>query len=358
MSSPNGTKAGMTQRGRREGEEERRAKDEDELRKCESQHLKLLETAEPILVPRQRFALFPVDYPDIFQMVKKAIACFWTVEEIDLSGDAAQLLTLTRSEVTVIKRVLAFFAGADTLVMNNLQQNVLGAVSLPEASYFFAFQAAIEGVHSEMYSLLVDCYASDAAEKAELLSAVTAIPSVRVKATFCMRWIDAKEASFAERLFAFACVEAVFFSTSFAVIFYFRSRNLLPGLSQSNDLISRDEGMHVAFAGALFSKLKNRPSAGLIHAIAREATEAEEQFIDDSLPNDVIGLSPQDMRTHARSVVDYVLDLFGYPRLYDAISPLTFMKVQQLENKANFFERRATDYARFSKSAFVLSDEF
>jgi ribonucleotide reductase beta subunit family protein with ferritin-like domain len=343
------------------GVEDERPTDSKEVEdwwKCESEHLRLLEAAEPVLRASHRFALFPVDYPDLFQMGKKAIACFWTVEEVDLSADAAHLSALTRSEVKVIKRVLAFFAGADTLVMDNLQQNVLGAVSLPEASYFFAFQAATEAIHSEMYSLLVDCYASDAAEKATLFSAVTAIPSVTAKAKFCTRWIGAKDASFAERLFAFACVEAVFFSTSFAVIFYFRSRNLLPGLSQSNDLISRDEGLHVAFAGALFSKLKNRPSARLIHAIAREATRAEEQFIDDSLPDDVIGLSPHDMRTHAHSVADYVLDLFGYPRLYDAASPLSFMKVQQLENKANFFERRATEYARFSKTAFVLSDEF
>lgn len=327
-------------------------------RRCESEHLIKLELLEPILLDSNRFALFPVDYPDLFQMGKQAIACFWTVEEIDLSKDVAHLCTLTPSEIHLIKRVLAFFAGADTLVMDNLQQNVIGVVSLPEAAYFFAFQAAMEAIHSEMYSLLIDCYACDDTEKAMLFSATTTIPSVRVKAHFCTKWMNSKKVSFAERLFAFACVEAIFFSTSFAVIFYFRSRNLLPGLSQSNDLISRDEGMHVAFAGALFSKLKSRPSADLVNAILHEAVHAEELFIDESLLGDVVSLSPSEMRIHAHSIADYLLDLFGYPRIYDAISPLGFMKLQQLENKANFFERKQPNYARFAQSSFTLSDDF
>lgn len=315
---------------------------------------------EPILSSKTRYSLFPLEYPDIFAFAKKAVACFWTVEEVKLTDDAAHLQRLTPSEHKMLLRVLAFFAGADGLVLDNINMNVINQVTIPEATYFFGFQTAMESIHGEMYSILIDTYVTQESERAELFNAISEIPSVRAKAEWCARWIMTEDAVFAQRLFAFACVEAIFFSASFAIIFWFRSKNILPGLAAANDLISRDEGMHVEFAAMLFSKLKRKPSESIMQNIVREAVHAETVFVRDTIDDtQLVGMTQEKMIQHVQSIADYLLKLFGYPPIYGTHTPFAFMKLQQLETKENFFEVAPVTYRRFEKPCeFEVLDTF
>lgn len=315
---------------------------------------------EPILCSKTRYSLFPLEYPDIFAFAKKAVACFWTVEEVKLSDDEPHLRLLTPSEHKMLLRVLAFFAGADGLVLDNINMNVINQVTIPEATYFFGFQTAMEAIHGEMYSLLIETYVSKESEKAELFNAISEIPSVRAKAQWCAKWIMAEDAAFAQRLFAFACVEAIFFSASFAIIFWFRSKNMLPGLAAANDLISRDEGMHVEFAALLFSKLERKPNENIMRQIVQEAVHAETVFVRDTIEDaHLVGMSQANMIEHVQSIADYLLKLFGYRSLFNSHTPFSFMKLQQLETKENFFEVAPVTYRRFEKpSEFELLDTF
>ena len=322
-----------------------------------SVRLKAQEEKEPILCPKRRFSLFPLEFPEVFALGKLAVSSFWTTEEVDLAEDQKTFRNLEADERRMLLRVLAFFASADGLVVDNLQINVIGAVTLPEAQYFYCFQAASEAVHNEMYSLIIEAYAENETEKGALFGALESVPSIKSKAAWCSTWMM-KDTAFALRLFAFGLVEAVFFSSSFAVIFWFRSRNLLPGLSAANDLISRDEGLHVRFAALLFSKLLWKPGEDVIHRMTADAVSTELAFIADTVPAGLAGITPDGMSTHVKSVADYVLESFGYGRLFFEETPYAFMKLQALEGKSNFFERRETSYRRFENPHFNIRDEF
>lgn len=302
---------------------------------------------EPILEESlTRFVLFPIQYPDIWQMYKNAVASFWTVEEVDLAKDMHHWETkLGADEKFFIKNVLAFFAASDGIVSENLITRFASDVQVPEARLFYGFQLMIEGIHSEMYSLLIDTYVDDNSEKNHLFNAVETIPAVRRKADWALRWITGSD-SFAERLVAFAAIEGIFFSGSFASIFWLKKRGLMPGLSFSNELISRDEGMHCDFACLLYTHLNNKPSVTTVCKIIEEAVLIEQEFVTESLPVDLIGMNAGLMRTYIEFVADRLLVSLGAPKLYSVENPFDFMELISLDGKTNFFEKRVGEYKR------------
>jgi ribonucleotide reductase beta subunit family protein with ferritin-like domain len=303
-------------------------------------------TPEPLLHrDENRFVLFPIRHPDIWEHYKRHMASFWTPEEIDLSRDKADWERLTDDERWFVTHVLAFFAASDGIVLENAYVNFLDEFTAPEVRCFYGFQIMIENVHSEVYSLLIDTYIQDAAEKDRLLRAVETVPAVARKAHWAMKWMS-RERPLGERLAAFACVEGIFFSGSFCAIFWLKKRGLLHGLCYSNELISRDEGMHTSFACLLHKKLADRPTQETVHAIVREALECEEFFICEALPCRLIGMNSELMVEYLRFVADHLLAGLGYAKLFHGKNPFEWMELISLGGKTNFFERRVGEYQK------------
>ena len=302
---------------------------------------------EPILKPNpQRFVLFPIKYLEVWQMYKKAEASFWTTEEVDLSKDLNDWNNkLNDNERHFISHVLAFFAASDGIVNENLVQKFSTEVQIPEARFFYGFQIMIENIHSEMYSLLIDTYIKDNAKKDYLFSAIETIPCIQKKADWALHWISSNK-SFAERLVAFAAVEGIFFSGSFAAIFWLKKRGLMPGLTFSNELISRDEGLHCDFACLLFNLLKNQPDRDCITQIISEAVDIECEFLTEALPVSLLGMNVKLMCQYIKFVADHLLVQLGYKKYYKVENPFDFMDLISLQGKTNFFEKRVSDYQR------------
>lgn len=314
---------------------------------------------EPLLKPNpNRFVLFPIQYHEIWQMYKKAEASFWTAEEVDLSKDAADWERLTEDERHFISHVLAFFAASDGIVNENLVERFCKEVQVPEARSFYGFQIAMENVHSEMYSLLIDTYIKDAKQRELLFGAIEHIPCVRKKANWALKWIENDSVSFATRIIAFAAVEGIFFSGSFAAIFWLKKRGLMPGLTFSNELISRDEGLHTNFACLLFSYLRNRPNQATIAKIIAEAVEIEKEFLCEALPVKLIGMNGDLMKIYIEFVADRLLVSLGCPKLYNAENPFDFMELISLQGKTNFFEKRVGEYQKAGVMSTRKEQEF
>jgi len=318
----------------------------------------LLEEDEPVLSAPQTYAMVPV-HQDLWAFYKKAVACFWTPEEIDFSTDLEDWAKLTKDEQHFVKYVLAFFAGSDGIVNENLIQNFCNQVRLPEVTAFYTFQAAMETIHSETYALLIETYIQDEAEKAHLFNAIEEIDGVAKKANWAIRWIS-KACSFHQRLLAFACVEGIMFSGSFCAIFWLKKRGLLKGLTFSNELISRDEGMHQDFACQLYNKLTHKLSTEMVHHIVKEAVECETHFITEALPCSLIGMNAELMAQYVRFVADRMLTVISYPKIWNVENPFTFMNLISLETKGNFFEVRNSQYSRSqsANNAFAVDDDF
>eukprot|EP00474_Spongospora_subterranea_P009316 CRZ09774.1 hypothetical protein [Spongospora subterranea] len=301
---------------------------------------------EPMLMENsQRFVLFPIEHSDIWNMYKKHVASFWTAEEIDLSQDAKDWSSLNDDEKHFIKTVLAFFAASDGIVLENLGNRFMREVQWPEIRCFYGFQMAMENIHSETYSLLIDTYIKDPAEKAHLFNAVDTIPCVRKKADWALKWISDSQ-PFGVRLVAFAAVEGIFFSGSFCSIFWLKKRGLMHGLSFSNELISRDEGLHTDFACLLFSMLKNKPNADTVRNIIIEAVAIEIGFVCESLPVDLIGMNSKMMSNYIQFVADRLLLALGLEKYYKTENPFEWMDLISLQGKTNFFEKRVGDYQK------------
>ncbi|CAG5181432.1 uncharacterized protein ALTATR162_LOCUS9759 [Alternaria atra] len=306
------------------------------------------EAIEPILQENPgRFVLFPIKYHDVWQMYKKAEASFWTAEEIDLSKDLHDWnKRLNDDERFFISHVLAFFAASDGIVNENLVERFSSEVQIPEARCFYGFQIMMENVHSETYSLLIDTYISEPKQRRYLFNAIDNIPCIRKKADWALRWISDKNSTFANRLVAFAAVEGIFFSGSFASIFWLKKRGLMPGLTFSNELISRDEGMHTDFACLLFSLLENKPTPESVRAIITEAVEIEQEFLSDALPCALLGMNATLMCQYIEFVADRLLLALGNVKVYHATNPFDFMENISLAGKTNFFEKRVGDYQK------------
>ncbi|GAA6006598.1 hypothetical protein JCM11491_003111 [Sporobolomyces phaffii] len=303
---------------------------------------------EPILRETgTRFVLFPIQYHEIWQSYKKAEASFWTAEEMDISKDMFDWTTrLTPNERHFVSHVLAFFAASDGIVNENLVERFSSEVQIAEARCFYGFQIMMENVHSEVYSLLIDTYIRDPNERAHLFNAIETIPCIARKANWALKWISDPAAVFGERLVAFAAVEGIFFSGSFASIFWLKKRGLMPGLTFSNELISRDEGLHTDFACLLFSHLERRPHPDVIATIISEAVEIEKEFLTDALPVGLIGMNSGLMRQYIEFVADRLLVALGNPKLYHTSNPFNFMEMISMEGKTNFFEKRVSEYQK------------
>jgi ribonucleoside-diphosphate reductase beta chain len=293
---------------------------------------------------KDRFVILPIKYPEIWEMYKKCEASFWTAEEIDLSDDLKHWENLNPGEKHFISHILAFFAASDGIVNENLAVNFMSEVQLPEARCFYGFQIMMENIHSETYALLIDTYIKDPAEKDRLFHAIDTVPCVGKKAEWALRWIN--NGSFAERLIAFAAVEGIFFSGSFCSIFWLKKRGLMPGLTFSNELISRDEGMHCEFACLLYRMLDNKLSKEAATAIITDAVEIEKEFISDALPVSLIGMNAKLMSQYIEFVADRWLGELGYDKVYGASNPFDFMEMISLQGKTNFFEKRVGDYQK------------
>jgi ribonucleotide reductase beta subunit family protein with ferritin-like domain len=282
----------------------------------------------------------------MWEMYKKAEASFWTAEELDLAHDHKDWEKLSDNERHFISHVLAFFAASDGIVNENLAINFMSEVQAAEARCFYGFQIAIENIHSEVYSLLIDTYIRDNAEKATLFNAIETIPCVTRKASWALKWLNRDNAAFAERIIAFAAVEGIFFSGSFCAIFWLKKRGLMPGLSFSNELISRDEGMHCDFACLLYSKLVNRLPESTIFSIIGEAVDIESEFVKDALPVELIGMNSGLMIQYIQFCADRLLVALGYGKLYSATNPFDWMDMISLQGKTNFFEKRVSEYSK------------
>lgn len=319
---------------------------------------------EPILTEnKNRFVLFPIEHNDIWNFYKKAEASFWTAEEIDLSQDLTDWGQLNDDERHFIKHVLAFFAASDGIVNENLAENFLSEVQYTEAKFFYGFQITIENIHSETYSLLIDTYIKDSKEKSILFNAIDTLDCVKKKAEWALRWIE--KGSFAERLVAFAAVEGIFFSGSFCSIFWLKKRGLMPGLCFSNELISRDEGLHCDFACLLYANhLVNKLPKEQVEEIIREAVAIEKEFIIDALPVKLIGMNSDLMSQYIEFVADRLLVELGNERIYNVSCPFDFMEMISIQGKSNFFERRVGEYQKASvlgdkeTQRFSLDEEF
>ncbi|KAG8530440.1 Ribonucleotide-diphosphate reductase (RNR), small subunit [Bacidia gigantensis] len=306
------------------------------------------EADEPLLQENpHRFVLFPIKYHEIWQMYKKAEASFWTAEEIDLSKDLHDWNNrLNDDERYFVSHVLAFFAASDGIVNENLVERFSGEVQIPEARCFYGFQIMMENIHSETYSLLIDTYIKEQKQRTHLFDAIDTIPCIRKKADWALRWISDKKSTFAQRLIAFAAVEGIFFSGSFAAVFWLKKRGLMPGLTFSNELISRDEGMHTDFACLLFSHLRNRPSPKQVQDVIVEAVEIEQEFLTEALPCGLLGMNATLMKQYIEFVADRLLVALGNQKYYKVSNPFDFMESISLAGKTNFFEKRVGDYQK------------
>lgn len=302
---------------------------------------------EPILQPNDnRFVIFPIQHDDLWEWYKKQQACFWTAEEIDLTADLVDWTSkLTDDERYFIKHILAFFAASDGIVNENLAENFVNEVQYSEAKFFYGFQIMMENIHSETYSLLIDTYVKDEVEKDNLFRAIEVFPAIKKKADWALKWIESD--SFAERLIAFAAVEGIFFSGAFCSIFWLKKRGLLPGLTFSNELISRDEGMHCDFAVHLHNNhMVNRVPKERITEIIVDALNIEREFVTESLPVSLIGMNAKLMTQYLEFVTDRLLLEFGCDKVYDVTNPFDFMEMISLEGKTNFFEKRVSEYQK------------
>ena len=306
---------------------------------------------EPLLTPNDsRYVMFPIVDNDIWKMYKKSVDSFWVPQECDLSKDLNDWEKLTKDEKHFVSMVLAFFAASDGIVLENLAVRFMNDVQLSEARAFYGFQIAIENIHSEMYSLLIDTYIKDAGERDKLFNAIENFPCVEKKATWARKWINDEESSFATRLVAFAVVEGIFFSSSFACIYWIKKRGLLPGLTFSNELISRDEALHTEFAVLLYNKLENRLSQEEIHTLISGAVEIEKEFITESIPCRMIGMNAKLMKQYIEFVADRLCLQLGYDKIYKSSNPFDFMELISVETKVNFFERTNSEYALANKT--------
>ena len=304
-----------------------------------------------------RFSLFPIEYSDLWSLYKQHVASFWTADEIDLSADLTDWHEkLTDSERHFISMVLAFFAGADGIVMENLAERFCREITVPEARCFYSFQMAMESIHQETYCLLIDTFISDSKDREVLFSAHQHIPSVKRKAQWAQRYIGSA-ASIGERIVAFAAVEGIFFSGSFCAIFWLKKRGLMPGLTFSNELISRDEGLHCSFACQLYSKLQRKPSEREIHDLIREAVDVEKSFVCDALPVSLIGMNAQLMSQYIEFVADRLLRDLGCRPLFGTKNPFDWMDMISLEGKTNFFEKRVGEYQKSGVMASLQQSE-
>jgi len=311
---------------------------------------------------KDRFVILPINYPRIWEMYKKHEASFWTAEEIDLSDDQKHWESLNDGERHFISHILAFFAASDGIVNENLAVNFMSEVQVPEARCFYGFQIMMENIHSETYALLIDTYVKDPAEKDRLFHAIDTVPAVQKKAEWALKWIN--NGTFAQRLVAFAAVEGIFFSGSFCSIFWLKKRGLMPGLTFSNELISRDEGMHCEFACLLYSMLSEKLSKEEATKIITDAVEIEKEFVTDALPVNLIGMNAKLMSQYIEFVADRWLTELGYDRVYNTTNPFDFMEMISLQGKTNFFEKRVGDYQKNGvlntqeSKAFSLDEDF
>ncbi len=309
-----------------------------------------LKKFEPLLEDQEtnRYVIFPIKHHDIWQHYKTVEQLFWTAEEVDLEKDVVDWENkLNDNEKHFIKHILAFFAASDGIVSENLAENMVSSVVYPEAKFYYGFQIMIENIHSEMYSLLIDTYIKDAYEKNKLFNAIDNIPAVKKKAEWAIKWIT--NGSFQEKLVAFAAVEGIFFSGSFCSIFWLKKRNLMPGLSFSNELISRDEGMHCEFACSLYNNhIVNKLSNERITEIITEAVEIEKEFVTDAIPVSLIGMNADLMKQYIEYVADFWLIRLGCDKVYNSTNPFDFMEMISLEGKTNFFEKRVGEYRKSS----------
>ncbi|QHT67599.1 ribonucleoside-diphosphate reductase [Rhodocytophaga rosea] len=308
--------------------------------------MNLAQNTEPLLVEnKNRFVLFPIQHNDIWQMYKQAEASFWTAEEIDLSPDLKDWATLNDGEKHFVSHVLAFFAASDGIVNENLATNFMNEVQFPEAKCFYGFQIMMENIHSETYSLLIDTYIKDSREKDKLFNALETVPCVTKKGEWALRWIQSE--SFTERIIAFAAIEGIFFSGSFCSIFWLKKRGLMPGLSFSNQLISRDEGLHCEFACLLYNNyVVNKLSQERVYEIITDAVKIEKEFIIDALPAALIGMNSNLMSQYIEYVADFWLSRLGYNKYYNTPNPFDFMDAISLQGKTNFFENRVAEYQK------------
>jgi ribonucleotide reductase beta subunit family protein with ferritin-like domain len=321
-------------------------------------------SSDPLLVPNDsRFVMFPIQHNDIWNMYKKHVDCFWRAEEIDLSKDMIQWNEkLNDDERHFISLILAFFAASDGIVLENLGLRFMNDIQLSEARAFYGFQIAMENIHSETYSLLIDAYIKDRNEKDQLLNAIQNYDCIKRKASWAQKWIYDNNSTFSKRLVAFACVEGIFFSGSFCSIFWLKKRGLMPGLTFSNELISRDEALHCEFAVLLYSKLVNKLSQDVIHEIIRESVEVETNFICEALPCRLIGMNSELMSQYIKFVADRLALQLGCDKIYNELNPFSFMELISLESKTNFFEKKVDAYALANKQTeqetFTFTDDF
>lgn len=305
---------------------------------------------EPLLEPSDdRFVMFPIQYADVWALYKKQVDCFWRAEEVDLSKDLVDWATLNADEQKFISMVLAFFAASDGIVLENLALRFMGDVQISEARSFYGFQIAMENIHSEMYSLLIDTYIQDKHEKDQLFHATSNFPCITKKADWAKKWIGDNRSSFGSRLVAFAAIEGIFFSSSFASIYWIKKRGLMPGLTFSNELISRDEALHTEFAILLYSKLQTKLSKKRIHEIIKDAVEIEKEFITVAIPCRMIGMNANLMTQYIEFVADRLCLQLGYEKIYKSSNPFDFMELISVESKVNFFERTNSEYALANK---------
>jgi ribonucleoside-diphosphate reductase subunit M2 len=319
--------------------------------------------SEPLLAPDDnRFVMFPIHHNDVWEMYKKQVDCFWRAEEIDLTKDLVNWESLNQDEQFFISMILAFFAASDGIVLENLATRFMNDVQISEARAFYGFQIAMENIHSETYSLLIETYIKDKEEKHKLFNAIENFPCIKKKSDWAQKWIHDNRSSFATRLVAFACVEGIFFSGAFCSIYWLKKRGLMPGLTFSNELISRDEALHCEFAVLLYSKLLKKIDKARIHEIIKEAVEIETEFICDALPCRLIGMNSDMMTQYIKFVADRLCVQLGYKKIYNVINPFEFMELISLESKTNFFEKRNDSYALSNKTVsedvFILSDDF
>jgi ribonucleoside-diphosphate reductase subunit M2 len=309
--------------------------------------------SEPLLTENpDRYVMFPIADDDVWSMYKKQVDCFWRTEEVDLSKDMSPKdgwPSLSENEQHFISHVLAFFAASDGIVLENLGMRFMSEVQLSEARAFYGFQIAMENIHSEMYSLLIDKYIRDREQKAKLFRAIEEFPCIKKKADWAIKWINDKRSSFATRLIAFACVEGIFFSGAFCAIYWLKKRGKMPGLTFSNELISRDEALHTEFAVLLYSKLAKKLPKKKVVEIIREAVEIENEFICEALPCRLIGMNSATMSQYIRFVADRLSTQLGCGKIFDEANPYDFMEMISVEGKTNFFEKRVGEYALANK---------
>jgi ribonucleotide reductase beta subunit family protein with ferritin-like domain len=306
---------------------------------------------DPLLTPNEkRFVMFPIQDDSIWQMYKKQVDSFWVPQEVGLSQDLADWKKLSDDERHFISMVLAFFAGSDGIVQDNLAARFMGDVQLSEARAFYGFQSAMESIHNEMYSILIDTYITEPEQKDRLFNAIDNYPCIRRKADWAKKWIADNRSSFAARLVAFACVEGIFISSSFASIYWIKKRGLMPGLTFSNELISRDEALHTEFAVLLYTKLYKKLNKKRVYEIIQEAVEIEKEFILEAIPCRMIGMNAKLMSQYIEFVADRLALQLGYDKIYGSVNPFDFMELISIETKVNFFERTNSEYALANKT--------